>query len=156
MAALAALSLGRAIEMDHLMVTDPRYQAEEWMAANLRPGTRVEVYQKAAFLPRFRDGVSAEFVPIARRTRAALLERRPDAIVTSSASHLSITHIWAPDWRETRTLHTPAPAAVDLLNALETGALPYRIEAIFRQEPRLLRNRITSVAPEIVVYVRSE
>jgi hypothetical protein len=77
-------------------------------------------------------------------------------IVTSSASHKSITHSWTADWRETRSLLTPEPAAVDLLSALESGALPYRVAAAFRREPRLIRNRITSIAPEIVVYVRAE
>jgi hypothetical protein len=155
LAAIAGLSLARAIELDRLLVTDSRYAAERWMAANLPSGARAEIYQKSAFLPRFRDGMTAELVPMAARTRAGLLERHPDVIVTSSASHKSITHTWAADWRETRTLLTPDPAAVDLLKGLESGELPYRVGAVFRQDPVLIRNRITSIAPEIVVYVPS-
>jgi hypothetical protein len=153
--AVAALSLARAVELDHLLITDARYQAEAWMAANLPPGARAEVYQKAAFLPRFSGPVSGQFVPIAERTAAGLAERRPDAIVTSSASRKSITHIWAPDWRQTGTMLTPNPVATEYLSALESGALPYHLAAVFRQEPRLLTNRITSVAPEIRIYVRT-
>ncbi len=156
LAAVAALGLGRAVELDALLQADARYQAEAWMAAHLPPGTRAEVYQKRAYLPRFRGGVTADFVPLDQRTRGALLGRRPYAIVTSSASRRSITHAWTADWRETRALLTPQPAAVDFLAALEAGQLPYRIGAVFRQRPRLLRNRITSLAPEITIYVRSE
>jgi len=154
--AVAALSLARAVELDRLLVTDSRYAAERWMNANVPPAARVEIYQKSAFLPRFRGGMVVELVPIAARTRAGLLARHPDLIVTSSASYKSITHTWAADWRETRTLLTPDPGAVDLLKGLEAGELPYRVGAVFRQDPVLIRNRITSIAPEIVVYVPSQ
>jgi hypothetical protein len=152
---LAALALGRAIEIDWLLATDARYQAEAWMAANLPPGARAEVYQKLSFLPRFRAPVTAAYVPIEHRTLAGLAARQPDAIVTSSASYQSINQVWAPDWRETRTLLKPDPAAGEFLAALEAGQLPYRVAAVFHQQPRLLTNRITSVAPEIRIYVRN-
>lgn len=153
--AIAALSLARAVELDWLLTTDARYQAEAWMAANLPPTARTEVYQKAAFLPRFPAPRQARLVPIDERTVAGLAARQPDAIVTSSASRKSITHIWTPDWRTTGTMLTPNPAATEFLTALESGALPYRLAMVFRQEPRLLTNRITSVAPEIRIYVRT-
>ncbi|MEO8601639.1 MAG: glycosyltransferase family 39 protein [bacterium] len=152
---LAALALGRAVEIDALLTTDARYQAEAWMQANLPPGARAEVYQKLSFLPRFDGGVTAVYVPIEQRTLGGLAERRPDAIVTSSASYKSIDQTWAADWRETRTLLKPDPAAGAFLAGLEGGQLPYRVAAVFRQQPRLLTNRITSVAPEIRIYVRN-
>lgn len=152
-AALALWSLARAVEVDWLLLTDSRYQAEAWMAAHLAPTARVEVYQKPAFVPRLR-AVEGAFVPIAARSLAELAARAPDAIITSSASHKSITHTWTADWRETRSLLAPAPAAVAMLAALEGGALPYRLAAAFRQDPRTFRNRITSIAPEIRIYVR--
>jgi hypothetical protein len=155
LAAIAVLSLARAVELNWLLVTDARYQAEAWMAANLPAAARAEVYQKAAFLPRFPAPLQAQLVPIGERTAAGLAARQPDAIVTSSASRKSITHIWTPDWRTTGTMLTPNPSAVEFLAALESGALPYRLAAVFRQEPRLLTNRITSVAPEIRIYVRT-
>ena len=58
-------SLARAVELDALLVTDTRYQAEDWMAATCQRGTRAEVYQKPAYLPRFRDGVDGTFDPVA-------------------------------------------------------------------------------------------
>jgi hypothetical protein len=156
LAGLAALSLARAVELNWLLATDARYQAEAWMAAHLPGGARAEVYQKPAFIPRFRGGIEGHFVPFDQRSRAALLERAPDAIVTSTASRKSITHSWTADWRETHSLLTAQPAAVDLLAGLEAGELPYHVGAVFRQEPVLLRNRITSVAPEITIYVRNQ
>lgn len=156
LAAVALLSLGRALDLEVLLTTDSRYRAEEWMAANLPAGATAEVYQKPAFVPRFRTGVSGRFVPIAERTVAGVTARRPDVIVTSSASHKSITHTWTADWRETRSLLSPQPPAVEFLQALEDGALPYRLAAVFSQEPRLVHNRITSLAPEIRIYVRNQ
>jgi len=156
LAGLASLALARAVELDWLLSTDPRYRAEAWMAAHAPHAARAEVYQKAAFLPRFRDGVSAAFVPLPERTRDALMTRQPDLIVTSSASHKSITHRWATDWRATGTLLTPVQPAQEMLAALDNGELPYRVAAVFRQPSYVLRNRITSVSPEITIYVRNQ
>ncbi|MFN8643942.1 MAG: hypothetical protein U0802_20660 [Candidatus Binatia bacterium] len=154
--AVALLSLARGVDLAVLLTTDSRYHAEAWMAANLPRGATVEVYQKPAFVPRFRDGISGRFVPMEQRTLAGLAARRPDAIVVSSASYKSITHVWTADWRETRSLLTPEPPALELLQALEGGALPYRLAAAFPQAPRVVHNRITSLAPEIRVYVRHD
>jgi 4-amino-4-deoxy-L-arabinose transferase-like glycosyltransferase len=156
LACIALLSLARAVEVNWLFSTDSRYAAEAWMHANLPANARVEVYQKPAFVPRFRDGLQGALVPIDQRSQAGVLERRPDAIVTSSASHKSITHTWTADWRETRSLLSPHDDAVALLAALESGQMPYRVGAVLRQDPVLVRNRITSLAPEITIYVRNQ
>lgn len=153
-AAFALLSLARAVELDLLLANDSRYAAEAWMAAHLPRGATAEVYQKPAFVPRFRDGLEGRFVPMAERTIAGVDARHPDAIVLSSASHKSIDHVWTADWRETRSLLAPHPDATAFLDALEQGTLPYRLAAVFSQEPRLVHNRITSIAPEIRIYVR--
>lgn len=154
--AVAALALARGVEIDRLLWTDSRYAAEEWLAAHLPPGGRAEFYQKPAYLPRFFPGTVTEFIPLDRRTRAGLLERRPDVVVISSASRKSITASWAQDWRATGSLLAPSAEAVEFLAAVEAGWLPYRKAAVFGQESPLLRNRITSVAPEITVYVRNQ
>jgi hypothetical protein len=156
LAGLALFSVARAAELDALLVTDTRYQAEAWMADHLQRGTHVEVYQKPAYLPRFRDGVDGTLIPLPERTRAGVLQRRPDVVVTSSASRKSITHKWAADWRETGNMLTEDPAAAEYLGALESGQLPYRVATVFTQRPRLLRNRITSIGPEITIYVRQD
>jgi 4-amino-4-deoxy-L-arabinose transferase-like glycosyltransferase len=155
-AGVALLSLARAVELNALLVGDARYRAEAWMASHLPAGATAEVYQKPAFVPRFAAPLVGRFVPIAERSVAGVNARQPTAIVTSSASHKSITHTWAADWRETRNMLSPTPEAVEFLDALEDGRLPYRLAAVFRQDPRLVHNRITSVAPEIRVYVRQD
>jgi len=154
--AVSGLSLARAVELDWLLQSDSRYRAEAWMADNLPPGAHVEVYQKSAFVPRLRDRVMGKYVPLAERTVVGLATRRPHALVTSSASHKSITHRWAADWRQTRDMLEAEPAAEEFLAALQNGSLPYRVAATFQQTPRILRNRITSLAPEIRIYVRND
>ncbi|MCX5737441.1 MAG: hypothetical protein NTZ61_02900, partial [Proteobacteria bacterium] len=144
------------VELDWLLQSDSRYRAETWMVENLPPGAGVEVYQKSAFVPRFRDPVVGTHVPLAERTVVGLSTRRPDAVVTSSASHKSITHRWAADWRQTRDMLEADPAAEEFLAALQNDELPYRVAATIQQTPRVLRNRITSLAPEIRIYVRND
>jgi hypothetical protein len=112
----------------------------------------VEAYQKDTYLPRFRTGLELVNVPIEERTIRSFMARRPDFVVQSSASRMSITHIWNPDWRDTRELLKPVPGASELLAALESGALGYRPMAVFGQAPRLLRLEITSLAPSITIY----
>lgn len=152
-AALALFGLARAVELDYLLVRDTRYQAERWLRANVPAGARGEVYQKPAFVPRFRDGLQADFVPMDGRNVAALQARSPAFVVVSSASRRSITHRWARDWRLGGML-TPVPGAVEMLTRLENGELGYRRAAVFDAKPRLFRSRITSLSPRISVYVR--
>lgn len=49
--ALAALHM--CVAVDAAMLFDPRYDAERWMAAHVRPGDVVETYGQNCFLPRF-------------------------------------------------------------------------------------------------------
>jgi 4-amino-4-deoxy-L-arabinose transferase-like glycosyltransferase len=151
---LAVLGLARAVELDVMLRTDPRYAAEAWMRTAVLPGARIEAYQKRAFLPRFPVHAVVQEVPAAQRTVAELVQRQPDFLVLSSQSRQSITHRWNPDWRTTRTLLVPIPGAVEWLAALERGALGYQPVATFARQPRLIRSRITSLAPTITVYAR--
>ncbi len=152
-----ALALARGVETHWLFATDTRYQAEEWLAehAAATPGADVfEYYQKETYVPRFRGEPEGRFVPMKNRSIDELVARNPTGVVLSSASDKSIAHIWNPDWRETRDLLKPVPEARRLQEALQSGELGYRVAATFKQEPRLLRLRITSLAPEITIYVR--
>jgi hypothetical protein len=47
-----AAALFRCAAVDVAMVFDPRYDAERWMGAHVRPGDRVEVYGNDVHLPR--------------------------------------------------------------------------------------------------------
>lgn len=154
-AIFCAFALARAVEMDWLFLTDSRYRAEAWIAANVAPQATAEYYQKPTYLPRWRNrpGRAVE-IPMDERSIEAFARRNPDVVLLSSASRKSISHVWNPDWRETRKLLTPVPAAERFLAALEAGELGYRPVVRFRQSTRLLRLEITSLAPEITIYAR--
>jgi 4-amino-4-deoxy-L-arabinose transferase-like glycosyltransferase len=155
-AVLALANLGRSAELDWLLTTDARYRAEDWLATRWSAGGRGEVYQKSVYLPRFRPPLQVEEVPIAERTIDGLTRRSPDFIVVSSVSEDTISHVWSPDWRETGGLLQPVDAAVAFDRALKADQLGYVVGHRFRQQTRLLRPRITNVAPEIAVYVRAD
>jgi len=151
---IVGLSSARAIETQWLFATDSRYRAERWLREHLQPGAVVEYYQKETYVPRFDGEVRGQFVEIEDRTVDGLRQRHPDAVVLSSASRKSIAHRWNPDWRETRDLLTPVPEAMELKRAIQEETLGYRKAVTIRQKPKLLRLRITSLAPEITIYVR--
>jgi hypothetical protein len=152
--ALCLLGIARATELDLLLHDDTRYRAEAWMREHVAPGSVVETYQKPAYLPRF-VGLNVKAVSLAERTIDGVTARSPTLIVTSSAAKNGITHRWNADWRKEHALLVAEPRAVEFLAALESGALPYREVARFAQQPRLLRVRITSLCPEIVIYQRT-
>jgi hypothetical protein len=151
---LCLVGAARAIELDLLLRDDTRYRAEAWMRDHVASGSAVETYQKPAYLPRF-NGLNARLVPLAERTIEGVMARSPALIVTSSAAKEGITHRWNADWRKEHALLVAEPRAVEFLTALESGALPYRAVARFTQQPRILRTRITSLCPEIVIYERA-
>ncbi len=149
---LCLLGLARAIEVDFLMRTDSRYQAEAWVAQHVPAGSSVEFYQKPVYAPRF-PALQARQIPLEERTIAGIENRRPDLIVVSSASRKGITHLWNPDWTK-GSLMIERPAARTFLDALESGKLSYQRVAEFSQQPKLLRLRITSLCPRITLYRR--
>jgi len=150
-------SLARAVDLELLFLHDSRYQAEAWIAANVDPRASAEYYQKPTYLPRWRQRQGkAALIPMAERSIGAFEERRPDLVLLSSASRKSISQVWNPDWRETRNLLTPVPAAERFLAGLQSGELGYRPAVRVSQAPRLLRLEITSLAPEITIYVRDQ
>ncbi len=151
---VGGLAAGRAAETHWLFATDTRYRAEAWIEANLPSGETVEYFQKETYVPRFQGAVKGRFVAMEDRTIPGLRARDPHGVVFSSASTKSIAHVWNPDWRETRDLLKPIPAAAALQNSIESEELGYREVASFRQDPTLLRLRITSLAPEITIYAR--
>ncbi len=148
------LGLARAIDLHRTFFYDPRYAAERWIEANGKAGNQIEYYQKKTFLPRLRGRVRGRFVKMEDRSLAGLRERSSWGVVLSSASNKSIANEWNPDWRETRNLLRPVAPARELLEAIVVGETEYRKVAEFRLEPKLLRSRITSLAPEISIYAR--
>ena len=52
LAVIALFALYAALGVGAAMLADPRYDAEGWMAANIRPGDSIETYGQNAYLPR--------------------------------------------------------------------------------------------------------
>ena len=153
-AGLCVVALGRAVEVDSLLVHDPRYAAERWMHENAVAGSSVEVYQKLAYLPRL-NGFQLRAVPIAERSIDKFLERKPDYLIISSAGRKQVTHIWNLDWQQAGSLLGEDAEAARFLKALEGGELPYRMVAhVSAPPPELIRLRITSINPQIWIYAR--
>jgi hypothetical protein len=53
LAVTALFALHQAIAINAALLFDPRYDAETWMAAHIRPGVTIETYGQNCFLPRF-------------------------------------------------------------------------------------------------------
>jgi 4-amino-4-deoxy-L-arabinose transferase-like glycosyltransferase len=53
---VALAALHQAVAISAAMLFDPRYDAERWMAAHVKPGDVVETYGQNCFLPRFPQG----------------------------------------------------------------------------------------------------
>jgi hypothetical protein len=53
LALVGLFALHQAIAINAAMLFDPRYDAEHWMAAHVRPGDAIETYGQNCFLPRF-------------------------------------------------------------------------------------------------------
>jgi hypothetical protein len=53
LAVAALLAIHQAMAVDAAMLLDPRYEAGVWLAAQARPGDRIEVYDRNWLLPRF-------------------------------------------------------------------------------------------------------
>ncbi len=58
LAVTAFIAFHQAIAVNAAFLFDPRYDAERWMAAHVRPGDRIETYGQNCFLPRFPHAAS--------------------------------------------------------------------------------------------------
>jgi 4-amino-4-deoxy-L-arabinose transferase-like glycosyltransferase len=56
LALIALAALHQVFAVDAALLFDPRYDAERWMAAHVRPGDMIETYGQNCFLPRFPPG----------------------------------------------------------------------------------------------------
>ncbi|HSS14508.1 MAG TPA: hypothetical protein VLL04_11475, partial [Rhizomicrobium sp.] len=53
LAVTALLGLHWCVAVDAALLLDPRYDAEAWLAAHIKPGDAIETYGQNCFLPRF-------------------------------------------------------------------------------------------------------
>jgi hypothetical protein len=169
-ALMIAFAMLRVGDMLHLMMRDPRYDAERWLASTLGSDSHVEVYQPATYLPRFAEGVSVHHVPFKDISVSKFLARGPTHVVVGSAGIASITSKYAVDWqakvehRSDRIVGGRGVAGHPLtfeyvnnrrfLEALEQGCLGYTAVASFAVEPVWAPPSIRAIAPTITVYGR--
>jgi hypothetical protein len=138
-----------AIEIDHLLINDPRYGAEAWLRAHLLPGRRVEIYQPPKRLPRFSPELQVFTVPLEKRTVELFRERRPDVVVLSSGGDAGLTGRRNPDWQLGH--FAPMTKFFELLHGEKLG---YHRVAHFHTAPLWIAPRIGSLNPEITIFAR--
>jgi hypothetical protein len=94
---VAIYALYQCIGVDAAFLNDPRYDAERWLASNVRPTETIETYGDNVYLPRFPEAASVvrvdEGLLVGRNPVfhakdlhekfAAIEDRRPDFIVVS-------------------------------------------------------------------------
>jgi len=143
-----------AIEIDHLLINDPRYAAEAWLRAHVLPGGRVEIYQPAKRLPRFSPDLQISTVPLDKRTVELFLERGPEVVVLSSGGDAGLTGRRNPDWQlgDPLLIHLePTKKFFELLHGEKLG---YHRVAHFHTAPLWIAPRIGSLNPEITIFAR--
>ncbi len=153
--AILAPTIAAGIEVDRLLVWDPRHQAEQWLARYAKAGSRVEVYQIPTYLPRFGKEVTVEAIPMEERREGAFLERRPDFVVISAAARQKLDHALNRDWRNGLPPWIAQPTAVEFFERLRSGKLGYEAVARFFVRPVFVEERITSLNPEITIFAPS-
>ena len=154
MVAALGLALLPAIEIDHLMINDPRYAAEDWLAAHMPAGGHVEVYQPPKRLPRFSPHLEVSTVPLAQRTVEQFLERRPDIVVLSSGGGAGLAGMRNPEWQLGDPLLIDSEPTRKFFDLLRGEKLGYRRVAHFHTAPLWIVPRIGSLNPEIAVFAR--
>jgi hypothetical protein len=151
-AGLCALLPG--IEVDRLLVKDPRYAAEAWLRTHLSNPARIETYQRLTYLPRFGDGVQVVQVPIEQRTTGAFAERQPDAVVLSSGGRAGLTGRYERNWQPGMPIIADVQPAQDFFEQLTGERLGYRRVGHFHATTTWITPRINSLNPEITIFAR--
>jgi hypothetical protein len=149
----AAFTLLHGAGVDYLLAKDSRYQVEAWLREHARPGTRLETYHDAPYLPRPVTGVEIDIPPFAETTRAGIEARKPDLVLISLSNIKRITQHYHP----TESAPIRPPENVVFLHAILSGELGYRRAARFHVRwPLLPRRFIPSLNPPMLLLVREE
>jgi len=143
--ALAAFALLHDAAVAAAFVADPRYDAEHWLSAHLRPGDRIETYGLNAYLPRFPAGAAVGRVgPLKARNPLPGIEEvvQPyDAVETRNPRFIVVSAWWVRDYlqpvpsapgygrvvQKVRQADFGERTARRYFQALFTGKYPYRL-----------------------------
>lgn len=149
----ALVALHHCIAVNAAMLMDPRYAAERWMAAHVRPGDTIEIYGQNIFQPRFPADVRVQRIgqgdlklrnplPGVTEVQQAFTVRRDPRFIVINGNWVS------------RYLREPLPLrpgriypgvqrdafrdtdARSFFFALDQGRLPYRQVHVARYESR--------------------
>jgi len=153
LAVTGLLSLHQTMAVDAAMLLDPRYDAEAWMAARVRPGDTMETYGQNCFLPRFPQGVRVSRVGQGdlklRNPLPGVTELRQPFSARRSPRFIVVSGAWVR-----RYLRSELPLKsghiysrlqqADFRNAdarghfaaLDGGRLPYRLVHVARYQGR--------------------
>ena len=145
LAVITLFALYACLGVNAAMLGDPRYDAEGWMAANIRPGDSVETYGQNAYLPRLpQNAVLSRVGPGALNVRNPLPHvtelRQNFAAIESRKPHFIVVSDW---WvqryltlEKTENGRMASPIlqrqyadrdARGYFTALYAGTLPYRL-----------------------------
>lgn len=151
---LAALGLALlpGIEIDRLLVRDPRYAAEAWLHAHVPDSARVEIYQPLTYLPRFGADTEVAQMPVEDRTVTLFQQRRPDLVVLSSGGRAGLTGRYVRDWKPGQPIIADVDTAKEFLDRLRGEQLGYRCVGRFHTPSRWITPGINSVNPEITIF----
>jgi len=152
--AASAVALLPGIEVDALLVHDPRYKAEAWLRTHVPPDARVEIYQRLTYLPRFAPEVQLAQVPMAERSIANFQQRQPDFVVLSSGGRAGLSGRYRRDWKPGSSIMVESGSAAEFVDALRNEQLGYRAIARFHTPTRWITPHINSLDPEITVFAR--
>jgi 4-amino-4-deoxy-L-arabinose transferase-like glycosyltransferase len=145
--AVAGLAFYQCAAVDAAFMLDPRYDAERWLIANVRPGDMIETYGVNAYLPRFpADAVVTRLdgrplksrnplpnVTEVNQPLGSIIARRPHFVVVSGFwVKYYLTPVSLPQGRGRAIPRVVQSALGDVdarkyFTALFEGKLPYRL-----------------------------
>ena len=154
LAVVAVMAWLPGIEVDNLLVHDPRYKAETWLRKHVPPNARIETYQPATYLPRFPVGAPVAEVPMEERSIAKFQERQPDIVIMTSGGRAGLTGRYRKDWKPGSSIMVESDAAAEFFTALRDQRLGYSPVARFHTATYWITPRINTLDPEITFFSR--
>ena len=145
--AVATIAFYQCAGIDAAFIGDPRYDAERWLDANVRPGDTIETYGLNVYLPRFPKGAI-----VTRLDRKPLTARNPlphvteldqpyQSIAARCPRLLVVSAFWVRDYlmwniavpsdgraiQKVQQSSFNETGALNYFRALFEGILPYRL-----------------------------
>jgi hypothetical protein len=106
-AAVAVLAFYQCAGIDAAFIGDPRYDAEHWLDAHVRPGESIEAYGLNVYLPRFPKGAIVtrlDAKPLAKRNplpNVREVEQPFEAVAARNPRYIVVSAFWVRDYLRT-------------------------------------------------------